>query len=243
MHTHLDFEHPNMAHGFFTRASGVSTGVYDSLNCGFGSEDSPDSVAQNRAIVANQIGVTPEHLLGPYQVHGSEVITITEPFTERPKADALVTNTPGLALSVLTADCAPVLFHAGGVIGAAHAGWKGALSGVLDNTIAAMKALGATNITACIGPCIAQDSYEVSPEFPDPFIAENPQSAQFFNANHFDLSGYCAWRIQRAGAQPHIIAKDTYANETDFFSYRRTTHRRENDYGRQISVITLQNGT
>ncbi len=241
-YTHEDFDHTNHSYGFFTRKGGISEGMYEGLNCGFGSDDHQGNVNHNRSLAAQDIGATPENLLGPYQIHSQEVVTVTAPFTNRPKADALVTSKVNLALSVLTADCAPVLFHGDGVIGAAHAGWKGALYGVLDNTIKAMQALGAKTVTACVGPCISVKSYEVSAEFKTAFLSENRESQQFFtNNNHFNLLEYCAWRLSRAGARTvSIIHQDTYQNEVEFYSYRRTTHRSESDYGRQISAIMLK---
>lgn len=218
-------------HGFFTRTGGVSEGVYASLNCGPGSEDAPEHIAENRARCAGVFGLAPEALLTCYQIHSPDVLTVHEPFTERPKADAMVTNTPGLMLGILTADCAPVLFAdaQAGVIGAAHAGWKGAIGGVVENTLVAMEALGATreNIAAVVGPCIQQRSYEVGEEFYARFIAENPAYAHFFappgieaeaaqgadreargsqgggtppeKKHHFDLPGFVMHRLQAAG--------------------------------------------
>lgn len=241
-YTHDNFINEKISYGFFTRDGGVSKGLYESLNCGFGSEDEQRCINQNRALVAQQIGAAPENLLGPYQIHSPKVVIVTAPFKDRPKADALVTNIPNMALSVLSADCTPILFEGDGVIGAAHAGWKGALYGVIDNTIKAMQSLGAQNISACIGPCIGVKSYEVSPEFKLPFLDESQESAEFFTTNnYFNLQDYCVWRLNRAGAQNvSVINHDTYANEAEFFSYRRTTHRGESDYGRQISAIMLK---
>lgn len=244
--THDAFNHPNIRYGFFTRHNGVSEGVYKGLNCGFGSKDNPESVAQNRAHVADVIGVKSEQLLSPYQIHSAEVVTVTELFKERPDADALVTNQPNIALSVLTADCTPVLFKSqNGVIGAAHAGWKGALSGVLENTIKAMQKLGAQNISACIGPCIHQDSYEVQDSFKRPFLHQSHQNDEFFDSGRsghlqFDLPAYCRSRLLKAGLVDITqIEEDTYKSETDYFSYRRSVHKKESDYGRQISVICI----
>ncbi len=242
MYTHHDFHHPSMSYGFFSRQGGVSKGVYKGLNCGFGSNDKPEDIEDNRKRVADKIGVEIENLLGPYQVHSNKVVKVTEPFVDRPNADALVTDKPNLALSVLTADCAPVLFFADGVIGAAHAGWKGALSGVLDDTISSMKELGANEISACIGPCIGPEFYEVSEEFKEKFLQDSLESTRFFSEdNYFNLPEYCMWRLKNSGLENiHVIKKDTYKHEEEFFSYRRTTHRGESDYGRQISAIMLK---
>lgn len=243
MYTHHDFHHPNISYGFFSRQGGISKDeIYKGLNCGFGSKDNPENVEENRARVAKKVGAEIENLLGPYQVHSNKVVKVGEPFAERPNADALVTNKPNLALSVLTADCAPVLFFANGVIGAAHAGWKGALSGVLDNTIKAMQELGANDISACVGPCIGPKSYEISEEFKENFLKDSPQSAHFFSKdNYFNLPEYCAWRLKNNGLEKiYVIKKDTYKHEEECFSYRRTTHRGESDHGRQISAIMLK---
>jgi YfiH family protein len=238
---------PNLTvpHGFLGRTGGVSTGLLASLNCGIGSGDDPALIAENRrrAVEAVVPGAT---LLGVYQVHGAGCATVTSPWAEadRPHADALVTATPGLALSILTADCAPVLFAdaAAGVIGAAHAGWKGAVAGVTDATIAAMEALGARrrNIAAAIGPCIAQGSYEVSADFGGGAIPEH-----FFapgRADHlqFDLEGYVAHRLEGAGiASVHRANQDSLSQPQRYFSYRRATLAGEPGYGRQISIIAL----
>lgn len=237
-------------HGFFTRADGVSQGLYRGCNCGPGSADDPKAVQENRARVAAAVGVSPDHLITLYQVHSATVIPVTAPLTAPlPQADALVTATPGLALGILTADCVPVLFASddGAVIGAAHAGWKGAIGGVLGNTLAAMEALGADrrSIRAAIGPCIAQMSYEVGPDFPAPFLQQAATNRDFFHPSptrsghwQFDLGGYVARQLQEAGvAAVERVAQDTCRNEAEFFSYRRATLRGEADYGRHISVI------
>lgn len=243
-------------HGFFTRIGGVSEGVCSGLNCGLGSEDNPDHVAENRGRVAGKAGVKAENLLSVYQVHGTACIQVIEPWTmqDRPKADSFVTDRAGFALGILTADCAPVLFYgqkADGapVIGAAHAGWRGALGGVLESTVQEMLKLGAElrTIRACVGPCISRTSYEVGLEFANPFLERNEESERFFTdapkEGHllFDLAGYCAWRAAEAGVR-HVILSDldTYANEHEFYSYRRATHRKEDDYGRLISVISIK---
>jgi polyphenol oxidase len=245
-------EMPGIRHGFFTREGGVSTGIYAGLNCGPGSHDKPEHVVENRHLVAAKLGVAAEDLCSLYQVHGSDVMLIQGgyPDDQRPQADGMVTTTPGVALGILTADCAPVLFAEAetGVIGAAHAGWRGALDGVTDMVIEAMMDLGArrSKITAVVGPCISQDSYEVGPEFPDWFLEEDPANAEFFvpapRAEHylFSLSDYVHMRLAEAGVgQVHSLGLDTCSDEARFFSYRRTTKRGEPDYGRQISAITL----
>ncbi len=234
-------------HGFFTRAGGVSDGVYQGLNCGPGSGDDPTKVAENRARVAGALGV--DTLLSVYQVHGNDVVTVTEPWIDAPKADAMVTNNPGIALGVLTADCAPILFAdaKAGVIGAAHAGWKGALYGVAENTMGAMEALGAdrANITAVIGPCISQPNYEVGQEFFETFADEDPDHTRFFtNAPSgkylFNLPLFLLSQLRELGVKDaDLVQCCTYAEEDAYFSFRRTTHRSEPDYGRQISAITL----
>jgi polyphenol oxidase len=240
-------------HGFFTREGGVSTGIYASLNCGPGSADAPDAVAENRGRAMAMLDQAPQALVTVYQCHSAEVVVVDRPFAPgtAPKADALVTTTPGLALGILTADCAPVLFadrrHA--IIGAAHAGWRGAVTGVLDNTLAEMVRLGATanTVVAAIGPCIGQRSYEVGPDFPAPFLAEDPDNGDFFAPSRrpghflFDLPGYVARRLARLGIQEVTrVPADTCRDESRFFSYRRATLRGEPDYGRQMSAIVLE---
>lgn len=236
-------------HGFFTRRGGASSGVFAGLNCGFGSSDQQDVVRINRARVAAELDVAPEALLGVHQVHSADVVTVDAPHAEPPKADGIVTATPGLALAVLTADCQPVLFadRAAGVIGAAHAGWKGALSGVLEATIAAMEKLGATRegIRAVIGPTISQMNYEVGPELRETFLDDDPNNNRFFlrgqgDRFQFNLPAYGLARLRAAGiAQAQWTRHCTYADPERFFSYRRATHRREADYGRLISAIRL----
>jgi YfiH family protein len=237
-------------HGFLTRTGGVSTGGYASLNVGIGSNDAPGLVAENRRRAADAV-LPGARLATVYQVHGADAVSILEPFEDqlRPHADALVTNRAGIALGILTADCAPVLFAdvAAGVVGAAHAGWKGALGGVTDTTLMAMETLGAdrSRIVAAVGPCIAKASYEVDAAFRARFTAEEGEADRFFTdarAGHaqFDLSGYVAHRLARAGVgRVEIVGLDTYADEARFFSYRRATHRGEGDTGRQISIIGL----
>ena len=234
-------------HGFFTRKGGASSGVFAGLNCGAGSSDQAEIVAINRARVAEAMGVAPDHLVSIHQHHSADVVHVTGPLPEKPKADAMVTATPGVALGILTADCQPVLFadpHAG-VVGAAHAGWKGALGGVLEATLDAMEALGAdrTEISAVIGPSISQAAYEVGPEFMDAFLDEDPDNARFFAGGkgdrvQFDLPSYGLHRLRDAGIGNATWTRHcTYADPDRFFSYRRTTHAGEADYGRLISVI------
>lgn len=240
-----------VAHGFFTRQGGVSDGVYGSLNCGQGSKDNPASIRENRCRVAVTLGAAPDRLLSPWQVHSPDALIVEAPWTgDRPQADALVTATPGLAIGILTADCAPVLFADpdAKIVGAAHAGWRGALSGVLEATIAAMEKLGAQpeRIVAAVGPAIGPKSYEIGPEFEREFLATAPGSTRFFHQRAdarplFDLPAFCLDRLTLAGigTVEHASA-DTYADESRFFSFRRTTHRKEDDYGRQISAIVLK---
>jgi len=243
---------PGIAHGFFSREGGVSSGVYSSLNCGVGSGDNRDAVLENRRRVAEALGVEPDCLLSPYQVHGATVVVAEEPWApgEGPEADGIVTTKKGLAIGIGTADCAPVLFAdaEAGVVGAAHAGWGGAIRGVLDETVEEMIRQGARRqqIVAAIGPAIAQASYEVGAEFRERFEADDPVNAYFFadsdRPDHyrFDLVGYVAKRLERIGLDAiATIGLDTYADEERFFSFRRTTHRGESDYGRMISAIAL----
>jgi YfiH family protein len=236
-----------LRHGFFTRRGGASSGVFEGLNCGAGSSDLSEIVAINRARVAEAMEV--DHLAGMRQVHSADVAVIEGPDTEKPRADAMVTDRPGLALTVLTADCQPVLFAdpQAGVIGAAHAGWRGALDGVLEATVEAMERLGAARarITAAIGPTISQRAYEVGPEFLDEFLADDPDNARFF-ANGagdrylFDLPGFGLMRLRRAGVAEAVwTGHCTYSDPARFYSYRRSCHDREADYGRLISAIRL----
>lgn len=239
-----------IAHGFLTRAGGVSTGTYASLNTGTGSHDEPAPVAENRRR-ATQAVLPGARLATVYQVHGAETVAVLEPFADalRPHADALVTDRPGLALGILTADCAPVLFadREAGVVGAAHAGWKGALAGITDTTLMTMETLGADRdrIVAAVGPCIAQASYEVDDAFRRRITAQEAEADRFFRDAHgahamFDLAGYVAHRLASAGVRTvEIVGADTYADEARFFSYRRSTHRGERDAGRQISIIGI----
>jgi hypothetical protein len=239
-------------HAFFTRQGGVSEGLYASLNCGYGSGDDRAKVKENRRRALAMLALPEEALATAYQVHSPEVIEVTEPWPldARPKVDAMVTTRPGVALGIGTADCAPVLLAdpEAGVIGAAHAGWRGAVNGVLEATVRRMSELGADlrRIRAAIGPCIAQASYEVGPEFPQPFLQQDPENRRFFisskRAGHlmFDLPGYVVSRLQRIGlAAVGHTGHDTCAEANLFFSYRRTTLAGEKDYGRGLSVIAL----
>ena len=240
-------------HAFFTREGGVSEGIYASLNCGAGSSDAPDRVTENKRRAAAHLKLEDDRLVTLYQVHSPEVVTLTDPapvLANRPEADAMVTRIPGIALGILTADCAPVLFAdaEAGVIGAAHAGWCGALGGVVENTILAMEDLGARrrNIRATVGPCIAQASYQVGADFPDPFIEDDPGTVMLFRPDGdtgkhlFDLQGYVLRRLEDAGiAARDALDMDTYTSGDLFFSYRRTCHRGEDDYGLGLSAISL----
>ncbi|MFC3613996.1 peptidoglycan editing factor PgeF [Lutimaribacter marinistellae] len=239
----------SIRHGFFTRRGGASSGIFSGLNCGRGSSDQNEAVALNRERVAKAIGVEASSLVGVHQIHSSKVVKITDAEHERPTADAMVTATPGIALSVLTADCQPVLFAdlENGVIGAAHAGWRGAMDGVLDSTISAMEEMGANrdHIVAVIGPTISQRNYEVGPEFFDEFMSDDSENARFFANGEgdrmlFDLPGYGLHRLRAAGVDAaEWIRHCTYADPGRFYSYRRSTHNREADYGRLISAIRL----
>ncbi len=239
----------NVPHGFFTRAGGASSGVFAGLNCGYGSSDQHEIVAINRSRVAKMLGVEAENLVGVHQVHSADAVTLDAPITPTPKADALVTATKGVALSILTADCQPVLFAdtKAGVIGAAHAGWKGAVNGVLEATVTAMENLGATraNIVAVIGPCISQANYEVGPEFRDTFLSADPQFDRFFRQGdgdrfYFDLPAFGLFKLKQSGIQSAAWTHHcTYANPERFYSYRRSVHEQQADYGRLIAAIRL----
>jgi len=239
-----------ISHGFLGRRGGVSTGVHAGLNVGIGSDDNPDAVTENRARATAAV-LPAARLVTLYQVHSADAVTVIEPFADalRPRADAMVTDRPGLALGILTADCAPVLLadREAGVVGAAHAGWKGALGGVTDSTLLAMEALGARRerIAAAIGPCIARASYEVDDAFARRFETDDPANERFFSEGRpghfrFDLEAYVAARLAAAGVgRIEMLGLDTYADPDRFFSYRRATHRSEPGYGRQISIIGL----
>jgi YfiH family protein len=237
-------------HGFFTRRGGASSGIYRGLNCGPGSNDQREAVQVNRARVAKALDVAPDRLLSMHQVHSTDVVVADAAgWTERPRADAAVTAVPGIALSVLTADCAPVLFHdpEARVIGVAHAGWRGALDGVLEAALAAMERLGARpgRVVAAVGPTISQRAYEVGPEFLERFLDEDRGHGRFFadgtgGRYRFDLPGFVLDRLRAAGvADAAWIGSCTYSDPDRFFSYRRATHAGESDYGRLISGIAL----
>ena len=242
-----------ISHGFFTREGGHSTGLFSSLNCGMGSGDDRAAVTENRAKVAARLGVAPDCLLSAYQVHSAEAVLVSGPWAdreERPKVDGLVTRTPGVALGVLTADCGPVLFAdpQARVIGAAHAGWKGALTGVTARTVELMEEQGAdrARIVAVIGPTISRAAYEVGPEFPARFTEADPANLRYFTPSDrpghsmFDLPAYLADRLRGQGVGQVIdLSLCTFSDERRFFSYRRATHRNEKDYGRLISAIAL----
>ena len=238
-------------HGFFTRKGGVSDGIYAGLNVGVGSNDDQTLVLENRRRVAAWFDLPLEKLATVHQVHSPDVVVVDAAYSgERPQVDAMVAATPGVVIGVLSADCGPILFADGdnGVIGAAHAGWKGALTGVLENTIDAMVSLGAERekIVAVLGPSIGPHSYEVGPEFVERFLGVNPEYAAFFTPSPkpqhsmFDLPALTMSRLKAAGVAAENLGLDTYPDRERFFSYRRTTHDQEPDYGRQISAIALQ---
>lgn len=237
-------------HAFFGRTGGVSEGIYDSLNAGTGSNDRPEAVAENRARIASAMGVTPERLLTGYQIHSASAEIVSGPFERaRPQCDALVTRCPKLAVSALSADCAPVLLadSTARVVAAVHAGWKGALDGVIEAALEQMGRLGAapSRIVAAVGPCIGQATYEVGPEFKERFVAADAGNARFFvpgdgDRLRFDLKLYCAARLRAAGVSAvDVLPHDTMADEAHFFSNRRRTLRGEPDYGRNLSAIRL----
>jgi YfiH family protein len=238
-----------LRHGFFCRGGGASSGVFQGLNCGHGSSDQTEAVTINRARVAEALEIAPEALVGVHQVQSAEVLTVSEAPAVAVRADALVTATPGIALSVLTADCQPVLMAdpEARVIGAAHAGWKGAVAGILEATVNAMAALGAdpARIRAVIGPTISQRAYEVGPEFFDTVMAQDDSAARFFASGqgdrlHFDLPGYGLARLRAAGVgRAEWTRHCTYGDPVRFYSYRRSVHHKEADYGRLIAAIRL----
>jgi len=247
----LDALH-GVRYGFFGSRGGVSTGIFESLNAGHGSRDDPAAITENRRRVAAAVGVGEPHLLSVFQIHSDEVVTVDRPWTPktRPRCDAMVTNRPGVALGVLAADCGPVLFADAdaGVVGAAHSGWKGAVTGVLGNTVQAMERLGARRerIVAALGPCIRQESYEVGPEFLAAFLTQDAANERYFTPNdraghfQFDLGGYVMARLADEGlAAVHDTELDTYANPDRLFSYRLNTHKKVEGYGRNISAICL----
>jgi YfiH family protein len=239
-----------LRHGFFGRGGGASSGVFAGLNCGPGSTDQAEAVGINRARVAQAMEVAPDALVGVHQVHSAVAVVADGPLPDpRPRADALVTRVPGLVLTVLTADCQPVLLadHEAGVIGAAHAGWRGALAGVLEATLEAMESLGAARgrVRAVIGPTISQRAYEVGPELMDEVLDDDAGAARFFAQGvgdrlQFDLPGYGLWRLRRAGvAEAEWTRHCTHSDPARFYSYRRSVQRREADYGRLIAAIRL----
>lgn len=248
---HASLSASGIAHGFFTRQGGVSTDVYTSLNGGVGSQDRLEDVLENRARMARNIGISPDRLLVPYQIHSTDVVAVSEPWAAdaRPRADGLVTRTRQLGLGTTGADCGMILFAdaENQVIGACHSGWKGALNDIPGATVKAMIALGAkaSAISAVLGPCIHQPSYEVGPEFISHFLAQSKSHASFFkpsakeNHFHFDLPGFIQMRAGEAGIKFESLGLDTYADEERFFSFRRTTHKQEPDYGRLVSAIAL----
>jgi polyphenol oxidase len=237
-------------HGFYGRVGGVSTGIYESLNAGPGSQDLAEHVVENRRRIADHLGVTPDRLMSAHQVHSADALMVDKPFSnERPQVDALVTRCPSLATTVLTADCAPILFAdpAARIVAAAHAGWKGALGGIVEATLEKMCKLGAakSRIVAAIGPCIAQVSYEVGPEFVETFLASDANNARFFipgenDRSLFDLKHFCAARLRTAGIGAiDVLPHDTVVLEDAYFSNRRRTLRGEPDYGRNLSAIRI----
>jgi polyphenol oxidase len=245
---------PGLRHAFFTREGGVSDGIYAALNGGLGSNDDPGNVRENRRRMAAQMGVTPEHFLSVWQIHSPDAVVASGPWqnASRPRADAMVTRTEGLAIGITAADCGPILFAdpTARVIGAAHAGWKGALTGIVESTVAAMEKLGAerSGIVAAIGPVIRQHSYEVGGEFVERFIEADAQNAVFFIPSEreghamFDLAGFIRTRLEDAGVlMIDDIGVDTYSDER-CYSYRRSVHRKEPDYGRHVHAIALERG-
>ena len=243
---------PGVAHAFFTREGGVSEGIYRGLNGGLGSNDSREAVIENRRRMTAHLGLPEGRLALPWQVHSAEATVATEPWPREaaPKLDAVVTATPGLAAAIMVADCCPILFadSTARVVAAAHAGWKGAIGGVIEATLVKMEVLGAAreNVVAALGPCIRQASYEVGPEFAARFTAEDGANARYFapgdkpGHSWFDLAGYVVARLKTAGVGTvDDVGLDTYPDEARFYSYRRTTHRAEPDYGRQIAAIAL----
>jgi YfiH family protein len=244
--------HSSVRHAFFTREGGVSQGIYASLNGGIGSSDDPACIAENRRRMTEQLALAPTSLVSLYQIHSATAVFVEEPWSaqNRPRADAMATRVPGLALGISTADCGPLLFAdpENGVVGAAHAGWKGAFTGVVEATVAAMEELGAerSGIVAVLGPTIGPDAYEVGPEFSRNFVEEDAANERFFRPSGreghalFDLPAYIAVRVERAGIGEFAdLRLCTYSDETRFFSYRRATHRGEQDYGRLIAAIAL----
>jgi polyphenol oxidase len=249
--THALLDSAEVRHGFFTRKGGVSSGLYKGLNAGSGSNDDANSVAENRRRAAMFMQPHSQSIVTPWQVHSPGAVIVDGPFQgEKPKADGIVTARPGLVIGVVTADCGPILFSdpKAGIIAAAHAGWKGAMDGVLENTIAAMEKIGArrTDIRAVLGPSISQRNYEVGPEFVAAFLARDQGFKRFFipsprpDHSMFDLRAFTLHRLEAAGVVSAMTDGCTYADEDNFFSYRRATHRGEADYGRQLSAISIR---
>lgn len=249
--THALLASEGVRHGFFTRKGGVSLGLYKGLNAGSGSQDAPEAIAENRRRAAEFMNPRADAVVTPWQVHSPDAVIVDTPFNgEKPKADGIVTATPGLVIGVVTADCGPILFSdpTAGVIGAAHAGWKGAMDGVLENTIAAMEKLGArrADICAVLGPSISQRNYEVGAEYMATFTAQASHFMRFFvpsaRRDHFmfDLRAFTLHKLDAAGVQCAMTADCTYADEENFYSYRRATHRKEPGYGRQLSAISIR---
>ncbi|MBI3440275.1 MAG: peptidoglycan editing factor PgeF [Proteobacteria bacterium] len=244
-----------LRHGFFTRLGGVSTGIYTSLNCGMKTDDRPTHVRTNRAKVSEALYLAPEQLVIAKQVHGTTILPVTKPWDNdhAPEADAIVTVEPGIGLGVLTADCAPILLadKKARIIGAAHAGWRGALNGIIESTVEEMQKMGAKteNIAAAIGPCIGPNSYEVRDDFKGPFIARDKTNERFFKKSPkpghllFNLPGYVASRLNRQGIKTvHDVQQDTLTNATSFFSNRRAFLKSEHGFGLQLSVISIKSG-
>jgi polyphenol oxidase len=249
--THALLDSDGIRHGFFTRKGGVSSGLYKGLNVGSGSQDAPEAVAENRRRAAKFMNPQSEAIVTPWQVHSPDAVIVDASFHgEKPKADGIVTATPGLVIGVVTADCGPILFSdpKAGVIGAAHAGWKGAMDGVLENTIAAMEKLGARrgDIRAVLGPSISQPNYEVGPEYVAAFTGRDSGFKRFFTPSArpdhsmFDLRAFTLHQLESASVECAMTEDCTYAEEENFFSYRRATHRKEPDYGRQLSAISIR---
>jgi polyphenol oxidase len=249
--THALIDSQGVRHGFFTRRGGVSSGLYEGLNVGSGSNDDAAAVAENRRRAAVHMNSECGTVVTPWQVHSPDAVIVDAPFRgEKPKTDAIVTATPSLVIGVVTADCGPILFSdaKAGVIGAAHAGWKGAMDGVLENTIAAMEKIGArrADIRAVLGPSISQRNYEVGPEFVSAFLAKDSGFKRFFipsqrpDHSMFDLRAFTLRKLEQAGVACAMTRDCTYADEENFYSYRRATHRKEADYGRQLSAISIR---
>ena len=244
--------HPGFAHGFFTRQNGNSSGIYQSRNCGLGSNDDRAMVLENRRSVAKALGTSLENLVTPYQTHSAEVVVATTAWApqDAPKGDAIITKVPGLAIGVLTADCVPVLFAEAenGIVGAAHAGWRGAIGGVLDATVNAIAAQGGEigKICAAVGPAISQPHYEVGEKFQNDFLHRDKGAVPFFcipegsEEPHFDLLGYVCARLKAVGIlNIYHLRHCTFSDESHYFSYRRAVARKEPDYGRQISAVMI----